>query len=103
MDRVRDWRTKGYTGTPTELDLVEMFPNVPRDEILVAIQIFLNRVTKALHLGSTASFNLHRKKLRALDFFGANSKNPSFVSFSLSDVLSYVGFELLCNDVFAFY
>ena len=103
VDRVREWRTRGYTGTPTELDLVEMFPNVPRDDIPVAIQFFYDRVTEALNLGPTASFNLHRDNLRALDFFGAKSKNPSFVSFSLSDVLSYMGFELLCNDAFAFY
>ena len=40
VDRVREWRSQGYAGTPTELDLVEMFPNVPRDDVPVAIQFF---------------------------------------------------------------
>ena len=84
---MRDWRNKGYTGTPTELDLVEMFSKVPRDDILVAIRFFLNRVTETLHLGITASFNLHRNNLKAPNSFGTKSKYPSFVFFSLIDVL----------------
>ena len=61
---------------------------MPRDDISVAIQFFFDRVTEALHLGPTASFDIHRNNLRPLDFLGTKSNSPSFLSFSLSDVLS---------------
>ena len=38
---VREWHRQGYSGVPTELDLVEMFPNVPRQDIPVAISLWL--------------------------------------------------------------
>ena len=40
VDQVRSWRNEGYTGTPTELDLVKMFPNVPRGDIAVAVRFY---------------------------------------------------------------
>ena len=102
VDQVRAWRQKGYRGTPTELDLVEMFPNVPREDIPVAVQFYYEQVTAARHL-KTPFFNIHKHGLRTLDFLGAQGRDSNFFSFSLSDILAYTEFELTFNDAFVFY
>ena len=102
VDKVCARRTKGYKGTPTELGLGEMFPNVPREDIPVSVQFYYEQVATAGHL-ETPFFNIHKHGLRTLDFLGAKSSDTNLFSFSLPDILAYTEFELSFNDAFVFY
>ena len=79
-----------------------MFPNVPRDDIAVAVKFYYAEVARERHL-KEPFFNIHKHALRTLDFLGAKSRSPHFFSFSLTDVLAYVEFKLSFNDAFVFY
>ena len=85
-----------------ELDLVEMFPNIPRDKILVAVKHFWSVLCKDKHLHPHSSgFRIHKPGVRPLDSISAGGASDSaYQFFPIHDILLLLSWDLQLNDRF---
>ena len=72
-----------------ELDLVEMFPNIPRGKVPTAVQHFWSTMCEEKHLHKESSgFRVHKPGLRPLDSISAaGNHDSSYQFFPIHDVL----------------
>ena len=85
-----------------ELDLAQMFPNVPRDKVLTTADFFWRRLSKDRQLSLNSSgFNIPKHGIRSLDSISAATKNDScYQFFPIHDVLLLLTWDLMFNDRF---
>ena len=84
-----------------ELDLVEMFPNIPREKVIKATTFFWETLCKKNGwLPRRSGFMIHKGGLRTLDKLSPNSTDGDFSFFRFNDVLAFLQWELLFNDRF---
>ena len=82
-----------------ELDLVEMFPNIPREKILVAVKHFWAVLCKECHIHPHSSgFHIHKPGIRPLDSISAGGSAYQF--FSIHDVLLLLSWDLKFRPLF---
>ena len=102
---VHKLRGEGVTpGLWGELDVVEMFANIPRPLVVMALEHYWQLLCEARGCSSDRLiFHVHKGGLRSLDYIGAPSRDSSFHHLSFHDVLSFVVWDLTWNDCFVHY
>ena len=82
-----------------ELDLVEMFPNIPRHEIETALTYLHKELLKKMGRSSELTFFIAKGGFRRLDNCVRGDRG-SFLFFTFSDVLAYTIFDMQFNTLF---
>ena len=102
-DKVRQWRSS-YLGSAwlfAELDVVEMFPNIDRPSVPLALVYFFTHLcdTRGLKV-NTARFSIHKGGVKALDHVACGGLQQGFYKLSFVDVMRYAFWDLLFHDLF---
>ena len=82
-----------------ELDLVEMFPNIPRDEVETALSFLHSELMKKMGETGCLNFFIARGGMRRLDNCTQGDR-ASFMYFTFHDVLAYTAFDIVFNTLF---
>ena len=85
-----------------ELDLVEMFPNIPREEVETALVYLHRELLKKMGRSSELTFFIAKGGFRRLDNCVRGDRG-SFLFFTFSDVLAYTIFDMQFNTLFVAY
>ena len=85
-----------------ELDLVEMFPNIPRDKVVTAVEFFWKLLCRDKQLPpKTAGFKIHKPGVRTIDAVVASGNSDSTFHFvPFSDLMLLLKWDLFFNDRF---
>ena len=82
-----------------EYDLVEMFPNIPREEVLQALQWARDELKSRLTYRGGVRFYLSKSGRRKLDNMRVGARD-SFWCFAFDDVMHYMTWDLNFNTCF---
>lgn len=91
---------KHIRGSLYEFDIKDMFPSIPKKNLLEALNFLHDRVleAKGRRLRTTMYFSIH-KKFRKLDCMGLHSKFDFWI-FTWDQVMSFVEWDLKFNTIF---
>ena len=80
-----------------ELDVEEVFPHILR--VLWALEHQWDMLCEKRGAGlGDLFFHIHKAGIQSLDFVGPSSRDPLFHHLSFNDLLSFVVWDLACND-----
>ena len=82
-----------------ELDVEEMFPNIPKHLIPTAVQYYWSMMCRAQHRHpNDMVFHIHKSGDKSLDHAAAPSRSQSYHKVPLNDLIAFVHWDLLFND-----
>ena len=82
-----------------ELDVEEMFPNIPKHLIPTAVHFYWNMMSRAHHKRpSDLVFHIHKSSDKSLDHVAAPSRSQSYHRPPLNDLIAFIHWDLLFND-----
>ena len=81
-----------------ELDIEEMFPNIPKSTIPRSIEFLWGQLCKSKGMTSgELCFAIHRAGLRQLDHLARRGKNNAYIFLGIQDVFNFVQWDLTFN------
>ena len=85
-----------------DLDLVEMFANIPRDKVITTVEFFWKLLCRDKQLPpKSAGFKIHKPGVRTIDAIVASGNSDSSFHFvPFSDLMLLLKWDLFFNDRF---
>ena len=82
-----------------ELDVEEMFPNIPKHLIPTAVRFYWDMMCRAQgKRPSDLVFHIHKSSDKMLDHAAGPSRSQSFHRVPLNDLIAFIHWDLLFND-----